>query len=93
MNTEADVFVKAVVDLRMTPFSKWDKRELSLSSFQYGSPLNWFRVVFPSSKNDPRNHTNGHEKSFVSYGFVDRLTWQDDLKIGHHLQYIEFDCI
>ena len=37
-----------------------------------GSGLNWFRVVFPGSKNDPRNHTNWGRKK-PSCQFVDRL--------------------
>ena len=38
------------------------------------SGLNCFRVSFPPSQNDPRNHTKSARKN-VSCGFVDRLTW------------------
>src|SRR5437762_9470550 len=47
-----------------------------------GSVLNWFRVVFPRTKNDPRNHTKWERKK-LSCRFVDRLTWYRNLKIAH----------
>ncbi|HBB98471.1 MAG TPA: hypothetical protein DC054_24070 [Blastocatellia bacterium] len=48
-----------------------------------GSVLNWFRVVFPRSKNDPRNHTKWGLKELWCR-FVDSITRYRDLKLEHY---------